>query len=274
MGSQSPARFCLVVLRVPGPMGRSSRPRLGWISPRRLELHPRKLQWHLQDGGFPLPLGSSSSSAPTWCGFSLPLLTTLSSRTTFMRPKPLTLWTGSITGCRQLRDHIWILRVLALRSLPVWMVRAPVLAQPTVQALQGDPQHVLLHHGRGPVHRLGSDLPPLLRHQPPPLPQRRTGLLEPLEHDNVHPRGVLGSPLPRVPLLFRPPVHPHQGVVQVRALSPPPKHGHRALRRPLHASHRASLLLQLCWTFPACLCNPVRVHVERSPPAYLARCFP
>ena len=26
----------------------------------------RKLQWHLQDGGFPLPQGSSSSSAPTW----------------------------------------------------------------------------------------------------------------------------------------------------------------------------------------------------------------
>ena len=38
------------------------------------------------------------------------------------------------------------------------------------------------------------------------------GLLEPLEHDNVHPRGLLGSPLPRVPLLLRPPVHPHQGV--------------------------------------------------------------
>ena len=40
---------------------------------------------------------------------------------------------------------------------------------------QGDPQHVLLHDGRGPVHRLGGDLPPLLRHQPPALPQRRTG---------------------------------------------------------------------------------------------------
>ena len=38
------------------------------------------------------------------------------------------------------------------------------------------------------------------------------GLLEPLEHDNVHPRGLLGSPLPRVPLLLRPPVHPHQGL--------------------------------------------------------------
>ena len=33
-------------------------------------------------------------------------------------------------------------------------------------------------------------------------------------------------------------------------------------------------LLKLCWTFPACLCDPVRVHVEWSPPAYLARCFP
>ena len=38
------------------------------------------------------------------------------------------------------------------------------------------------------------------------------GLLEPLEHDNVHPRGILGSPLPRVPLLLCPPVHPHQGL--------------------------------------------------------------
>ena len=83
-----------------------------------------------------------------------------------MRPKPLTLWTGSITGetvllvnnvissvksfkevlqvCCQLRDHIWILRVLALRSLPFWMVRAPVLAQPTVQALQGNLKDVTL----------------------------------------------------------------------------------------------------------------------------------
>ena len=32
----------------------------------------RKLRWHLQDGGFPLPLGSSSSSAPT--SYANPLL--------------------------------------------------------------------------------------------------------------------------------------------------------------------------------------------------------
>ena len=83
-----------------------------------------------------------------------------------MRSKPLTLWTGSITGeavllvnnvvslvksfkevlqvCRQLRDHIWILRVLALRPLPFGMVRAPVLTQPTVQALQGNLKDVTL----------------------------------------------------------------------------------------------------------------------------------
>ena len=46
--------------------------------------------------------------------------------------------------CRQLRDHIWILRVLALRPLSLWMVRAPVLAQPTVQALQGNLKDVTL----------------------------------------------------------------------------------------------------------------------------------
>ena len=46
--------------------------------------------------------------------------------------------------CRQLRDHVWILRVLALRSLPFWMVRAPVLTQPAVQALQGNLKDVTL----------------------------------------------------------------------------------------------------------------------------------
>lgn len=72
--------------------------------------------------------------------------------------------------CCKLRNHIWVLWFLALCPLSAGLVRAPVPAQSAIQAVQGDPQHVLLHHGRRPVHRVGGHLPPLLRHQPPPLP--------------------------------------------------------------------------------------------------------
>ena len=59
-------------------------------------------------------------------------------------------------------------------SKVIWKMSLSLVRQ-IPKCIQGDPQHVLLHHGRGPVHRLGGDLPPLLRHQPPALPQRRTG---------------------------------------------------------------------------------------------------
>ena len=130
------------------------------------------------------------------------------------------------------------------------MVRAPVLTQPTVQALQGNLKdvtligetdsktcskviHNMFYSTMGVVqftvweaiflHCYATNRLPYLsdeqvftkskKYFPPHgsnffLP----GLLEPLEHNNVHPRRLLGSPLPRVPLLFRPPVHPHQGL--------------------------------------------------------------
>ena len=78
--------------------------------------------------------------------------------------------------CCELRNHIWVLWILALCPLSAGMVGAPVCTQSAIQAVQGDPQHVLLHDGRPPVHGVGGDLRPLLRHQSPALSHRRAGL--------------------------------------------------------------------------------------------------